>query len=141
MYFKEEAIDMVYDLHGINPGRLYRTYFRGNRGLIVEANEEAQGCWLKHMLEDRVIGCPARDNFWEVRGFHPRLISCIIVGLTCGSVFAFWVEGLLSVHLLSLPAFLGSVLDFLPDKAFFLYDTLGFIACVQGGLMPVLGEG
>jgi hypothetical protein len=23
--FKEEAIDMVYDLHGINPGRLYVT--------------------------------------------------------------------------------------------------------------------
>jgi hypothetical protein len=30
------------------------------------------------------------------------------------------------MHLLSLPTYLGLVLDFLPDKAFFLYDTLGF---------------
>ncbi len=30
------------------------------------------------------------------------------------------------MHLSSLPTFLSSVLDFLPNKAFFLYDTLGF---------------
>jgi hypothetical protein len=33
--FKEEAIDMAYVLHGINPGRLYATYFAGNGGLVV----------------------------------------------------------------------------------------------------------
>jgi hypothetical protein len=54
---------MAYDLHGINPGRLYTTYFADNGGMVVEADKEAQGCWLKHLLEDRVIGCPARDNF------------------------------------------------------------------------------
>jgi hypothetical protein len=54
--FKEEAIDMVYNLHGINPGRLYLTYFAGNGGLVVEADEKARGCWLKHLPEDVIIG-------------------------------------------------------------------------------------
>jgi hypothetical protein len=67
--FKEEAIDMVYNLHGINPGRLYATYFASNKGLVVKANKKARRCWLKHLPEDVIIGCPARDNFWEVRGF------------------------------------------------------------------------
>jgi hypothetical protein len=81
---------------------------------------------LKHLLENVIIGCPARDNFWEVRVFCSHLISRIIVGLPRGFVFAFGAEGPLSTHLLSLPTFLSLVLDFLPDKAFFLYDTLGF---------------
>jgi hypothetical protein len=54
------------------------------------------------------------------------LISCIVVGLSCGFVFAFGVEGPLSAHLSSHPTFLSSVLDFLPNKAIFLYNTLGF---------------
>ncbi len=81
---------------------------------------------MKHLLENVIIGCPARDNFWEVRVFCSHLISRIIVGLPRGFVFAFGAEGPLSTHLLSLPTFLSLVLDFLPDKAFFLYDTLGF---------------
>jgi hypothetical protein len=94
--FKEEAIDMAYDLHGINPGRLYVTFFAGNGGLVVEADEKARGCWLKHLPEDVIIGCPMRDNFWEVRGFRSYLISRIVIGLPHGFVFAFGVEGLLS---------------------------------------------
>jgi hypothetical protein len=123
---KEEAIDMAYDLHGINPGRLYATYFAGDGGLVVEADEKARGCWLKHLPEDVIISCPTRDNFWEVRAFHSCLISPVIVGLPRSFVFAFGVEGPLSAHLSSLPTFLSLVLDFLPDKAFFLYDILGF---------------
>ncbi len=98
--FKEEAIDMVYDLHGIDPGRLYATYFAGDGGLVVKANKKARGCWLKHLPEDVIIGCPTRDNFWEVRGFHSHLISR---GLPHGFVFAFGAEGSLSAHLSSLP--------------------------------------
>jgi hypothetical protein len=26
------------------------TYFAGNRGLVVEANKKARGCWLKHLV-------------------------------------------------------------------------------------------
>jgi hypothetical protein len=89
VYFKEEAMDMAYDLYGIDPGRLYANYFKGNGGPVVEANEESRGCWLKHLPENRIIGCPARDNFWEVRGFCCCLISRVVVGLPHGSVFYF----------------------------------------------------
>jgi hypothetical protein len=102
------------------------TYFAGNRGLVVEANEKARGCWLKHLPEEVIISCPVRDNFWEVRGFCSRLISRIVIGLPRGFIFAFGAEGPLSAHLSSLPTFLSLVLDFLSDKAFLLYDTLGF---------------
>jgi hypothetical protein len=124
--FKVKAIDMAYDLHGIDPGRFYATYFAGDGGLVVEADKFAWGCWLKHLPEDVIIGCPTRDNFWEVRGICSCLILPVVVGLPRGFVFALGAEGPLSVHLLSLPTFLSSVLDFLPDMAFFLYDTLGF---------------
>jgi hypothetical protein len=124
--FKEEVIDMAYDLHRINPGRLYGTYFAGDGRLVVEANKKARECWLKHLPEDVIIGCPARDNFWEVRGFCSRLISRVIVGLPRGFIFTFGAEGLLSAHLSSLLTFLSLALDFLPNKAFFMYNTLGF---------------
>jgi hypothetical protein len=117
---------MAYDLHEIDLGRLFATYFMGDGGLVVKADKKARGCWLKHLPEDVIIGCPARDNFWEVRGFHSRLILRFVVGLPQGFLFAFGVEGPLSAHLSSLPTFLSLILDFLPDKAFFLYDTLGF---------------
>jgi hypothetical protein len=94
--FKEEVIDMAYDLHGIDPGRLYATYFVGDGGLVVKADEKAQGCWLKHLPEDMIIGCPARDNFWEVRRFCSCLISRVVIGLPHGFIFAFEVEGPLS---------------------------------------------
>ncbi len=53
------------------------------------------------------------------------MILRLVVGLPRSFVFAFGAEGLLSAHLSSLPTFLSSVLDFLPEKAFFLYNTLG----------------
>ncbi len=81
---------------------------------------------MKHLPEDVIIGCPVRDNFWEVRGFCSRLISRVVVGPPRSFVFAFGAEGPLSMHLSSLPTFLSLLLDFLPNKAFFLYDTLGF---------------
>jgi hypothetical protein len=124
--FKEEAIDMVYDLHGINPGRLYTTYFVGDGGLVVEADKKARGCWLKHLPKDVINGCLVMDIFWEVRGFCSCLILHVVVGLPRGFVFAVGVEGPLSAHLSSPPSFLSLVLNFLPNKAFFLYDTLGF---------------
>jgi hypothetical protein len=105
---------------------LNETYFTGNGGLVVKAYKKARGCWLKHLPEDVIIGCPARDNFWEMRGFHSHLISRIVAGLPHGFVFAFGAEGPLSAHLSFLPTFLSSVLDFFPDKALFLYDTLGY---------------
>jgi alanyl-tRNA synthetase len=102
------------------------TYFAGDGGLVVEANEKTWECWLKHLPEYVIIGCPARANFWEMRGFCSHLILRVVVRLPRGFVFAFGAEGPLSTHLLSLPTFISLVLAFLPNKAFFLYDTLGF---------------
>jgi hypothetical protein len=136
---KEEAIDMAYNLCGIDLGRLYGTYFAGDGGLVVKADKKTRGCRLKHLPEDMIIGCPTRVNFWEVRGFCSRLISRIVIGLPRGFVFAFGAQGLLSLHLSSLPTFLSSVLDFLPDKAFFLYDTLGFPINLTGMTVDMEG--
>jgi hypothetical protein len=66
------------------------TFITGNGGLVVKAYKKARGCWLKHLPEDVIIGCPARDNFWEMRGFHSCLILRILAGLPYGFVFCFW---------------------------------------------------
>ena len=73
-YFKGEAIDMAYDLlvnvYGIDPNRLYATYFGGDESLGLAPDEEARGYWRGYLPEDRVIGCSAKDNFWEVSSEH-----------------------------------------------------------------------
>ncbi len=67
-YFKEEAIDFAWilltEVYKLNPERLYATYFQGDDKL--EEDLEARGYWLKYLPPERVIGCSARDNFWEV---------------------------------------------------------------------------
>lgn len=67
-YFKKEAIDYAWELltevYGLDPDRIYATYFEGNDS--VEADTEARDCWLSYLPADRVIGCSAKDNFWEV---------------------------------------------------------------------------
>ena len=72
-YFKEEAIDMAWDLlvnvYGLEPDRLYATYFEGSEKDGLEMDVEAKNFWLKYLPEERVIGCSAKDNFWEV-GHH-----------------------------------------------------------------------
>ena len=70
-YFKEEAIDYAWELltkvYGIDESRLYATYFQGDEKLGLEPDLEAKNFWLKYLPEDKVIGCDAKDNFWEVR--------------------------------------------------------------------------
>jgi len=69
-YFKKEAIDYAWDLltsvYGIDENRLYATYFEGDEKLGLEPDLEAKDFWLKYLPEERVIGCNAKDNFWEV---------------------------------------------------------------------------
>ena len=68
-YFKEEAIDMAWilltEVYKLDPERIYATYFEGDEN--VEMDTEARDYWLKYLPENRVIGCVAADNFWEVR--------------------------------------------------------------------------
>lgn len=74
-YFKKEAIDMAYDLlvnvYGIDPARLYATYFAGDDALGLAADDEARDHWLRYLPEGRVIGCSAKDNFWEMGDTGP----------------------------------------------------------------------
>lgn len=69
-YFKAEAIEYAWELltevYGIDKERLYATYFGGDEGLGLEADLEARDFWLRFLPEERVLGCDAKDNFWEV---------------------------------------------------------------------------
>jgi len=72
-YFKEEAIDMAWKLltevYKLDPDRLYATYFEGDEN--VGEDVEAKEFWLKYLPADRVIGCVAADNFWEMGDTGP----------------------------------------------------------------------
>jgi len=72
-YFKEEAIDMAWvlltEVYKLDPERIYATYFEGDDN--VEMDTEARDFWLKYLPEERVIGCVAADNFWEMGDTGP----------------------------------------------------------------------
>mmetsp|Transcript_16604 Transcript_16604/g.35873 ORF Transcript_16604/g.35873 Transcript_16604/m.35873 type:complete len:450 (-) Transcript_16604:1840-3189(-) len=74
-YFKKEAIGYAWELltevYGIDEDRLYATYFEGDEGLGLEEDTEAKEFWLQYLPEERVIGCNARDNFWEMGDTGP----------------------------------------------------------------------
>jgi alanyl-tRNA synthetase len=67
-YFKKEAIEYAWELltqiYPMNPDRLYATYFEGND--MVPEDVEAKNFWLQYLPPERVIGCNAKDNFWEM---------------------------------------------------------------------------
>ena len=57
-YFKEDAIKYAWELltevYGLDPDRIYATYFQGNDQ--VEADLEAKELWLQYLPPERVIG-------------------------------------------------------------------------------------
>ncbi len=74
-YFKEQAIQWAWELlteiWGIDPERLYATYFEGNKKLGLEADREAYDLWLKYLPPQRVIPGNMKDNFWEMGDTGP----------------------------------------------------------------------
>lgn len=74
-YFKEEAITMAWNLltveYGINPDRLYASYFGGDdkQGLI--ADEEAKNIWLRFLPAERILPFGCKENFWEMGPVGP----------------------------------------------------------------------
>ncbi|KAL3902637.1 MAG: hypothetical protein SGILL_010755, partial [Bacillariaceae sp.] len=72
-YFKKEAIDYAWKLltevYQLDPDRLYATYFEGDDN--VEKDTEARDFWLQYLPPERVIGCNAADNFWEMGDTGP----------------------------------------------------------------------
>jgi alanyl-tRNA synthetase len=68
-YFKKEAIQFSWELltkvYGIDPKRLYVTYFEGADGL--DPDLEAKELWKQvGVPEDHILGGDMKDNFWEM---------------------------------------------------------------------------
>jgi len=67
-YFKEEAIEMAYELlvkvYGLDPNRMYATYFGGTSE--IEEDLEAKKYWLKYLPENHILPFGMKDNFWEM---------------------------------------------------------------------------
>ncbi|BGP33039.1 Alanine--tRNA ligase [Rhodotorula toruloides] len=73
-YFKKEATAMAWNLltqvYGLPPSRLYVTYFEGGFGL--PADLETKDLWLTlGVPEDHIIPGNAKDNFWEMGATGP----------------------------------------------------------------------
>ncbi|KAF5095555.1 hypothetical protein D0Z00_003098 [Geotrichum galactomycetum] len=70
-YFKKEAIAWAWELltqvYGLDPNRLYVTYFEGDLKNGLEPDLEAKEIWLNTGVpEDHIIPGNAKDNFWEM---------------------------------------------------------------------------
>ena len=69
-YFKKEAIDWAWELltsvYGIDPDRLYASYFEGNDAINVPMDTEARDYWLQYLPPERVLPFGMEDNFWEM---------------------------------------------------------------------------
>eukprot|EP00667_Euglena_gracilis_P003236 EG_transcript_3246 len=74
-YFKAEAIDWAWDLltnvYGLSPDRLYATYFGGDEKAGLGPDEEAQTLWLKYLPSGRVLPFSMKENFWEMGDTGP----------------------------------------------------------------------
>jgi alanyl-tRNA synthetase len=74
-YFKREAIDWAWQLltevYGLPPDRLYATYFEGSVKDNLPMDEEARDMWLEKLPADHVIPGNAKDNFWEMGATGP----------------------------------------------------------------------
>ncbi|PSR87415.1 tRNA synthetases class II (A)-domain-containing protein [Coniella lustricola] len=70
-YFKKEAISMTWELltkvYGLDPQRLYVTYFEGNPAMGLEPDLEAKELWTSvGVPEDHILSGNMKDNFWEM---------------------------------------------------------------------------
>ncbi|CCT62693.1 probable alanine--tRNA ligase, cytosolic [Fusarium fujikuroi] len=70
-YFKKEAISYSWELltkvYGLDPDRLYVTYFEGDEKLKLEPDLEAKELWLSvGVPEDHILPGNMKDNFWEM---------------------------------------------------------------------------
>ncbi|MEM1321195.1 MAG: alanine--tRNA ligase [Bacteroidota bacterium] len=74
-YFKEEAINWAWELltevYGLEPDRLYVSIFEGDKAEGLEADEEAAAIWRKWVPEERILRFDKKDNFWEMGATGP----------------------------------------------------------------------
>ncbi|TVY46538.1 Alanine--tRNA ligase [Lachnellula occidentalis] len=70
-YFKQGAIEMSWELltkvYGLDPDRLYVTYFEGDEAAGLEPDLEAKGLWSRvGVADDHILPGNMKDNFWEM---------------------------------------------------------------------------
>lgn len=70
-YFKKEAIGYTWELltkvYGLDPDRLYVTYFEGDESKGLAQDTEARDFWLAvGVPEDHLLTGNMKDNFWEM---------------------------------------------------------------------------
>ncbi|KAK6505381.1 Alanine--tRNA ligase [Arthrobotrys musiformis] len=70
-YFKEDAIKFSWELltkvYGLDPTRLYVTYFEGDSASGLEPDLETKALWRKMGVpDDHILPGNVKDNFWEM---------------------------------------------------------------------------
>jgi alanyl-tRNA synthetase len=74
-YFKKEAIEWAWELLvevlGLDPERIYATVYEGSEDDGVPFDVEAHDFWLAHLPEDRILKGNKKDNFWEMGDTGP----------------------------------------------------------------------
>ncbi|CAE8591212.1 unnamed protein product, partial [Polarella glacialis] len=74
-YFKVEAIDWSWELltevYGLDPERIYASYFGGDEELGLPVDTEAKELWERHLPPSRVIPYGRKENFWEMGAVGP----------------------------------------------------------------------
>jgi len=74
-YFKTEAIDFAWELlinvYGLKPERVYASYFGGDEGLGLPPDLEAKALWERYLPPSRVLPFGKGDNFWEMGAVGP----------------------------------------------------------------------
>ncbi|TGJ85701.1 hypothetical protein E0Z10_g3048 [Xylaria hypoxylon] len=75
-YFKKEAVEWSWELltkvFGLDPARLYVTYFEGSPEMNLEPDLEAKELWKSvGVPEDHILPGNMKDNFWEMGATGP----------------------------------------------------------------------
>lgn len=74
-YFKQAAIDyaweLLVDVFGIDPDRLYATVFEGSPEDNLQEDREAYEYWQKYLSPERILTAPKEENFWEMGDTGP----------------------------------------------------------------------
>ncbi len=79
-YFKAETVAWAWELmtgkksrgcYGLDPSRLYATYFGGDKSAGLEPDLEAKEIWETFLPPERVMPFGMKDNFWEMGDTGP----------------------------------------------------------------------